>query len=163
MNREDLIKQFGLSFALAGTAFVPPAYAQDLISLGFGPAGTELLADRISLRTSPKGGALRSFTAVQVWVTYRIPAKQRSGARTERSLISFNCANGTSAILAYQNYLVGTTKLQDWRGADIDIRYAQVKPDSLTAITMTYACSGGRVPVVPKSSEDPSAPTEEGD
>jgi hypothetical protein len=135
--------------------------AEMLVAIATSPSGTVLQMDRDSLRISPHNNEFRRFSVVHIWGVYTIPATRRTSSRVERSLFSFDCKAGTSMVLAYRNFRFGTTKLQDWQAADLGWNYKPVDPNSLTAQAMAYACSGGKIPVRPKTAEEGETPGSE--
>jgi hypothetical protein len=155
MFRHALLTLFGLASLSLPSAAVS---AEMLVAIATSPSGTVLQMDRDSLRTSPHNNEFRRFSVVHIWGVYTIPASRRTSSRVERSLFSFDCKAGTSMVLAYRNFRYGTIKLQDWQAADLGWNYKPVDPDSLTAQAMSYACSGGKIPVRPKTAEDGQTP-----
>jgi hypothetical protein len=151
MLRLVVLTLFGLVSLSVPSAAVS---AEMLVAIATSPSGTVLQMDRDSLRTSPHNNEFRRFSVVHIWGVYTIPASRRTSSRVERSLFSFDCKSGTSMVLAYRNFRYGTIKLQDWQAADLGWNYKPVDPDSLTAQAMAYACSGGKIPVRPKTAED---------
>ncbi len=123
--------------------------------------GDETLVDRFSLQESAKG-PFRPFPAVRLRATQRIAARRRDPAREETMLFSFNCAARTSTLLEYRNGRSGTRR-QDWQGADSEFRYAPPRSGSIAEIAMIFACSGGRLPVVPPKPADSIASTDDPD
>lgn len=136
---------------LASLGWLPaPAFSQTLVNIAVSNNGDELFVDRASLRTVPPLREFRPFSATQIWSTNRVQATRRTPARTEQFLFSFNCAARTSLILVYRNNRAGT-RLQDWQSADLDFKYQPPRPGSLAEYSMMFACSGGKMPVVPKA------------
>ena len=129
---------------LCAAAALAPAYAQALVYIGPGAGNIEVYADRESLRTTAAPSRLRPFSAVQVWVVYDMSNVRKSGTRTERSLLSFNCVRRTRTILAYQKIKTNGTTVHDWRGADVAVRYESVGVNAVDEAVMIWACSGGR-------------------
>lgn len=127
-----------------------PAFAQNLVNIAEADNGDQLFVDRLSLRTVPPHRDFRPFIATQIWATNQVKASRRSPQRTEQFLFSFNCAARTSVILVYRNNRTGT-RLQDWHSADLDFKYQVPRPGSLAEFSMMFACSGGRLPVVPRN------------
>ncbi len=148
------------TFIAIGSATMA-ASAEMLVPIATSPSGTVLQMDRDSLKTSPHNGEFRSFPVVHIWGVYTIPASRRTSSRVERSLFSFDCRAGTSMVLAYRNFRYGTIKLQDWQAADLGWSYKSVDPESLTAQAMAYACSGGKMPVRPKTAQEGQVPGSE--
>jgi hypothetical protein len=138
--------------------FLAPAHAaaaEALVTLGFTPNGDEILVDRSSLQTLA-ASELRSFPATRVRAVQRVAARRGQPARQERLDFSFDCARRLSVLLAYQNGRAGTRR-QDWRGADSQYRYAPPRPGSIAETAMAYACSGGKLPVIPAKPADDRA------
>jgi hypothetical protein len=136
-------------------AFAPLASAQSasMVNIAAAENGDELFVDRSSLKTVQPLAEFRRFPATQIWATNIVAGTRRVPARSERFHFSFNCALRTSLILAYRNNRTGT-KLQDWQSADLDYKYEAPRPGSLADFAMLYACSGGRLPIVPKSATE---------
>jgi hypothetical protein len=132
---------------------VAAAQSQSMVNIAAAENGDELFVDRSSLKNMPPLSEFRRFPATQIWATNIVAATRRVPARSERFLFSFNCALRTSLILSYRNNRTGT-KLQDWQAADLDYKYEAPRPGSLADFSMLYACSGGRLPVVPKSATE---------
>jgi hypothetical protein len=134
-------------------AFATPAQAETLVNIADAENGDALFVDRATLRTVGPLSGYRGFPATQIWAINLVKASRRAPARTERFQFSFNCAQRTSLILTYQNSRTGT-KLQDWKAADLDFKYEPPRPGSLADFSMLFACSGGRLPVMPSKSAD---------
>jgi hypothetical protein len=149
-------------FWIALFAVAAPAQAQALVNIAQADNGDELFVDRASLRTVGPLSGYRSFPATQLWATNMVKPTKRTPSRTERFLFSFNCAQRTSLILVYQNNRSGT-KLQDWKAADLDFKYETPRAGSLADFSMMFACSGGRLPVVPTKAEGEVDTDEDGD
>jgi hypothetical protein len=139
--------------AIFATLLAMPVQAENLVNIADSDNGDELFVDRDSMRTMPPLPEFRRFSAVQIWAVNQVKGGRRTPARTERFLFSFNCLARTSHILIYRNNRTGT-KLQDWRAADLDYKYEAPRPGSLAEFSMMFACSGGRLPVVPRNTED---------
>lgn len=152
----------GLGAGLIFAAALLPAtlHAQSLVYVAVADNGDELYVDRTSLRTIPPVAEYRPFVATQIWAVNQVKAARRSPARTERFLFSFDCARRTSQILVYQNNRTGI-RLQDWRAADLGYKYEAPRAGSLAEFSMLFACSGGRLPVVPRATTEEAREEEE--
>ncbi len=133
---------------LAGAAPQVSA-AETLLHIGSSEEGAELYVDRDSMRSMRPLPGTRPFDAVQIWAIFDLQGVRRDPGRQERALYSFDCRRRTSNILAYRKLRANGTPLHDWRAADLDFKYTPVEPGSLVEQAMMYACSGGRMPVVP--------------
>ncbi len=146
------MRKAAFAFSLLASA-IGFASAQTMQSLGSNARGAQIFVDRDSLKTSPAIRGLRNFDAVQIMASYDLSGVRRDPARTERALYSFNCKARTINLLSYQRYRANGTRLHDWKAADLDFKYEPVTPGSLTEAAMFYACSGGKLPVVPAPSQ----------
>lgn len=153
--------QARLVLAAVGALAATPASAETLVSIASNDAGDTLFLDRDSLMTTPPIET-RRFPAVRIWAVNQVPAGRRTPPRTERFQFSFNCAQRTSHILVYNNNRSGT-RMQDWRAADIDYKYELPKPGSLAELALSFACSGGKLPVVPTAPASTESVVEEGE
>jgi hypothetical protein len=147
-------------FVLCALPFSASAHAENLVFLATSDAGEDLYVDRDSLVTvQPE--TLRRFPAVRLWAVNQIRAGRRTPARTERFQFSFNCVARTSTVLVFRNNKAGT-KLQDWRAADLAHRYESPNSGSLSELAMSFACSGGRLPVAPIANANGDSENDEG-
>ncbi len=152
-----------LAVALCITGIIgaaSPARAENLVFLTTSEAGEDLYVDRDSLTTVPPE-KLRRFPAVRLWAVNQVHAGRRTPARTERFQFSFNCTANTSMILVYRNNKPGI-KLQDWRAADLAHRYEMPGPGSLSELAMSYACSGGKLPVAATTNAGSASENDDG-
>ncbi len=133
-----------------GLAVPDVSAAENLLHIGSSEEGAELYVDRDSLKPSRAVPGTRPFDAVQLWAIYDLQGVRRDPGRQERALYSFDCRRRTSNILAYRKFRANGTPLHDWRAADLDFKYTPVAPGSLVEQAMVYACSGGRMPDVPR-------------
>ncbi len=150
---------FSAVLTIAVSTWHGVASAESLVFLAISESGETLYVDRDSLRTLPPQ-QFRRFPAMRLWAVNRVPGGRRVPARTERFEFSFNCTARTSMVVSYLNNRPGI-RLQDWRAADISHRYEAPKPGSLQDMAMSFACSGGQLPVAPPS--QPVGPTGEDD
>ena len=120
-----------------------------LVSIGTNSAGAEILVDRASLRSSRPADAPRGVTTMLLMAEIRSPGGRRAGAQTERMLFSFNCAARTLNMITYYKGWANGTRSHDWRAADLMRKYESPRPGSLAELAMTYACSGGKLPLPP--------------
>lgn len=131
--------------ALVPSAPPPPTADTQLILLGENAGGRQILVDPTSLKIMPPLVGMRSFPTTQLFVEMRGPGTKGS---VERVRYSFNCRARSSAALHYFRSVSGR-KSHDWRGADVSFRYQPVASGTLVGMAMTYACSGGKLPVRP--------------
>lgn len=153
MRRGGLNRVGRLAATILAVLVALPAHAENLVNIADSVEGDELFVDRDSLRTVQPISEYRRFPAVQIWAVNQVRAGRRTPPRTERFLFSFNCLARTSHILVYRNNRSGT-KLQDWYAADLDYKYETPRVGSLAEFSMMFACSGGRLPIVPKNADD---------
>lgn len=134
---------------IAALFWAGAAHAQTLVMIANTSAGRELLVEQNSLRALPPLAGYRSFPVVQVRVEIRSPGGRRTGPMVERALYNFDCRSGKVATLSYYRGWTNGKRSHDWRGADWVDAYDLVKPGTMTEIAMTYACSGGKLPIFP--------------
>ena len=149
-----------LLIALAAPAAVR---AETRVQVAMSATGTILYADRDSLRVSRPISPLRPFPVVQLRVSLEGGQSGRAAKPTELILYSFNCPGRAVAVLSYKKLHAVRIRAQDWQGADIYLRYQPVEPGSLTESAMAYACSGGKLPQVPRQPSPDGTPAEEPD
>jgi hypothetical protein len=146
---------------LCAVGLMPPLRAETLVNIASTETGETLYVDRDSL-SNDRPIETRRFPAVRIWAVNQVPAGRRTSPRTERFQFSFNCTQRTSHILVYRNNRAGT-RLQDWRAADLDYKYDYPKPGSLAEVALSFACSGGKMPVAPPKSAETEADVEDGE
>jgi hypothetical protein len=135
--------------------------AETLVNIASADSGDALYVDRDSMMTAPPI-EMRRFPVVRIWGVNQVPAGRRTPPRTERFLFSFNCAQRTSHILVYRNNRSGI-RLQDWQAADLDYKYDYPRSGSLAEVAMIYACSGGRMPVMPAKPTEAEPDVDDGE
>lgn len=151
------MKQLGWFIGLAG-ASLASAQAPTMVLIGQSAGGRQIFVDPASLAPQPPIPARRNFPAVQLAVEMRGPGTKGS---VEQVRYSFNCTGRSAAALHYQRTLAGKQS-HNWRGADLAGKYEVIAPGTLVDMALSFACSGGKLPVRPKLSPgEPGAPKEE--
>jgi hypothetical protein len=150
-------------FAVTGLALnvtATSARAENLVFIASSSVGEDLYVDRDSLSTVAPT-PLRRFSAVRIWAVNQVRAGRRTPARTERFQFSFNCTARTSAVLSFRNNRAGI-RLQDWQAADLAHKYELPRSGSLAELAMIFACSGGKMPIVPQAGTEGDGDNDEG-
>ncbi len=153
-------KHLEVALLLTAPFLASVARAESLVFVASSNAGEDMYVDRDSMVTV-QPSPLRRFVAVRMWAVNQVRAGRRTPARTERFQFSFNCAARTSTILSYRNNRPGI-RLQDWQAADLAHKYELPRSGSLAELAMIFACSGGRMPVIPRPETNTGEESDEG-
>ncbi len=133
------------------TAWLPlPVVAQapGWVLIGQSAGGRQIFVDPTSLKAQFPLAGLREFPAVQLAVEMRGPGTRGS---VEQVRYSFNCKSRSAVALQYQR-IAGGKQSHNWRGADLAGKYEAIAPGTLVDMALSFACSGGKLPVRPKLS-----------
>jgi hypothetical protein len=134
--------------------------SESLVFVASSTVGEDMYVDRDTMITVPPT-AQRRFSAVRIWAVNQVRAGRRTPARTERFQFSFNCTARTSTILAFRNNRPGI-RLQDWQAADLAHKYELPRSGSLAELAMIFACSGGKLPIIPRPDTNTGDDSDEG-
>ncbi len=160
MGRRFSSKSIWIALSLAASCAASDAQSESLVFVASSTVGEDMYVDRESMITLPPT-AQRRFVAVRLWAVNQVRAGRRTPARTERFQFSFNCAARTSTVLSYRNNRPGI-RLQDWQAADLAHKYELPRSGSLAELAMIFACSGGRMPVIPRPETNSGEENDEG-
>jgi hypothetical protein len=136
------------TWAALGLLMTLPVAAQapNMVLIGQSAGGRQIFVDPTGLKTLPPLLGLRDFPVAQLSVEMRGPGTKGS---IEQVRYSFNCKARSAVALQYQRTAAGKLS-HNWRGADLAAKYEVIAPGTLVDMALSFACSGGKLPVRPK-------------